>query len=80
MPIFSVSELESSLISFFCIRVHFSFILQEEKMARGVPGVGDYSREAIILNISAKGEGRLLFEEMRYLHSLEYLSRLSNLH
>ena len=32
---------------------------------------GDYSREAIILNISVKGgrliEGRLLFEEIRYL-------------
>ena len=32
---------------------------------------GDYSRDAIILNISVQGrrliEGRLLFEEMRYL-------------
>ena len=32
--------------------------------------MGDYSREAIILNISVKGrrliEGRLLFEEIRY--------------
>ena len=36
-------------------------------MARG--GGGDYSREAIILNISVKGgrlfEGGLLFEEIR---------------
>ena len=34
-------------------------------------GGGDYSREAIILNISTKEgrliEGRLLFEEIRYL-------------
>ena len=40
---------------FFCIRVHFTFILQEEKRARGVAGVGDYSRETIILNIFVQG-------------------------
>ena len=34
----------------------------------GERGGGDYSKEAIILNISTK-EGRLLFEEIRYLNT-----------
>ena len=43
-------------------------------MARGVGGGGDYSEEAIILNISTREgrliEGRLLFEEIWYLQVL----------
>ena len=46
----SLSELESSLISFAGFRLHFT-----ETMAKGVGGGGDYSGEAMILNISVKG-------------------------
>ena len=44
-------------------------IKEREDGERGGGGGGDYSREAIILNISIKGgrlfEGRLLLEEIR---------------
>ena len=43
-------------------------------------GGGDYSRKAIILNVSVKEgrliEGRLLFEEIRYPHLISYYTLL----
>ena len=47
----SLSELQSSLISFAGFRLHFT-----ETVAKGMGGGGDYSREAMILNISVKGK------------------------
>ena len=47
----SLSELQSSLISFAEFRLHFT-----ETVAKGMGGGGDYSREAMILNISVKGK------------------------
>ena len=54
-------------------------IKEREDGQRPGGGRGDYSREAIILNIAIKGgrlfEGRLLFEEIRYfLSSLTEIS------
>ena len=72
----------SSLINVQSLNRHWSVLLDQiqlqldregikerEDGERGGGGGGDYSREAIILNISIKGgrlfEGRLLLEEIR---------------
>ena len=85
----------SSLINFHGLNRHLSVLLDhlsltldrkgdKRKIRRRAARMGgDYSRDAIILNISVQGrrliEGRLLFEEIRYIHmiSLPYtLGRL----
>ena len=53
-------------------------------MARGVGGGGRLFEGAIILNISIKGgrliEGRLLFEEIRYVQSIPSPQKSASLH